>query len=229
VKSAILDKGENYYTHMGKIFLGIENEHLKYNWLITDCVCYPQDEKLYEMFLKDYVWISGERLTEIILKEDFQFIWGVFSGFSKDVNLEEILNYDLPLADGYAGFWEDNVGIQHPLVDIEIVAWDSTLTLFISKNDKLTDLFMKSFPLAEDLSVKNSRDNSEIAHIEELMIQELAKRKIEVNEKILDKKYLIWKELYSKRKTFVKDEQILRCIRKKIILIKMEKFVGKIN
>lgn len=159
MKSAILDKGENYYTYMGKIFQGLENEQLKYNWLITDCVCYPQDKKLYDMFSKEYVWISGKQLTEIVLKDDFQFIWGVFSGFYKDINLQEVLKYDLPFADGYGGFWVDNVGIQHPLAEIEIVAWDSSLTLFISKNEDLVHRFMLNFPLAEDLSAQNTRNN----------------------------------------------------------------------
>ena len=126
MRSAILEKGEQYYTHMVKVFNAIENEQLKYNWLITNWECYPQDEELYELLSREYIWISGEKLTEIINKNDFQFIWGVFSGFSKGVLLEDILKYELPFADGYKGFWIDNVGIQHPLAEVEIVAWDSS-------------------------------------------------------------------------------------------------------
>lgn len=214
MKSAILDKGEEYYTNLSSVFEGIENEQLKYNWLITDCVCYPENQELYELFSKEYIWISGEELTKIVYEEEFQFIWGVFSGFSKEVKIEEILKYELPLAEEYNGFWLDDVGIQHPLASIEIVAWDSTHTMFISKDDKLVDKFRSSFPLAEDLSAKNTRDNSEIEHIEELLISELTKRNIDVNEKILHQKYPIWRELYRERKILVKDEDILKCIMK---------------
>jgi hypothetical protein len=54
--------------------------------------------------------------------------------YSPKVTLEEILRYGLPFADGYKGFWVNNVGIQHPLAEVEIVAWDSSLTLLISKH-----------------------------------------------------------------------------------------------
>ena len=214
MRSSILEKGEHYYTHMHKVFQVIENEQLKYNWLITNFECYPQDEEYAGLFSEEYVWISGNRLTEIIQKEDFQFIWGVLSGFSKDVTLEEILKYDFPLADEYEGFWMDDVKIQHPLADIEIVAWDSSLTLFISKDDSLFNKFRKGFPLSEDLSAQNLRNNSEIGHIQELMIQELTSRDIDINDEILHQKYFIWNNLYSERKNLIEDSEILRYIRK---------------
>lgn len=159
MRSAILEKGEQYYTHMAKVFNSIENEQLNYNWLITDCECYPEDKSINEMFSKKYIWISGEQLTEIISKDDFQFVWGVFSGFSPEVTLEEVLRYDLPFADGYKDFWANNVGIQHPLAKVEIVAWDSSLTLLISKDDSLVQKFCNNFPLSEDLSALNTRNN----------------------------------------------------------------------
>lgn len=158
MRGAILEKGEHYYTHMAKVFNSIENEQLKYNWLITDCECYPEDKSINEMFSKEYIWISGEQLTKIISKDDFQFVWGVFSGFSPEVTLEVVLSYDLPFADGYKGFWVNNVGIQHPLAEVEIVAWDSSLTLLISKDDNLVQKFRSNFPLSEDLSAVNTRN-----------------------------------------------------------------------
>ncbi|MVX67087.1 hypothetical protein GKZ28_25890 [Clostridium chromiireducens] len=162
MRSAILEKGEHYYTYMDKIFNAIENEQLKYNWLITDCECHPEDKSIYEMFSKEYIWISGKQLTEIISKDDFQFVWGVFSGFSPEIILEEVLRYDLPFADGYKGFWVNNVGIQHPLAEVEIVAWDSSLTLLISKDDNLVRKFRSNFPLSEDLSELNIRNNKKV-------------------------------------------------------------------
>ena len=88
--------------------------------------------------------------------------------------------------------------------------------MFISKDDKLVDKFRSSFPLSEDLSAKNTRDNSEIAYIEELLISELTKRNIDINEKILHEKYSIWRELYRERKILVKDEDVLKCIMKRL-------------
>lgn len=223
MRSAILDKGEQYYTYMGKIFKAIENKQTEYNWLISNCECYPHDKKLYELFSKEYIWIPGEQLTEVISKENFQFIWGVFSGFPKDITLEEVLKYDLSFDDGYGGFWVDDVIIQHPLANIEIVVWDSSMTLLISTYDELVEKFRSSFPLSEDLSARNTRDNSEIAHVEELLISELVKRNVSISEKILHQKYSIWRELYLKRNLSVKDEDILQCINKSLILINERK------
>ncbi|MDD7794314.1 hypothetical protein [Clostridium sp. 'White wine YQ'] len=86
------------------------------------------------------------------------------------------------------------------------------LKLFISKNDELVEKFRAGFPLAEDLSAKNKRQNSEVAHVEELLIKELRKRNLELNEENLHKKYQIWSLLYVYRKKKVQDEDILKYI-----------------
>ena len=79
----------------------------------------------------------------------------VLSGFEKHITLEEVKKYDLPYADGYRGFWDENISIQHPLATVELVAWDSGCTLFISKADELVDKFRREFPLSVDLEMYN--------------------------------------------------------------------------
>lgn len=155
MKCVILEKGEQSFTHMGKLFQGIGNEQVKYNWLVTDCKCYPKNREFAKLFSKEFIWLSGEQLTEIIYKEDFQFEWGVFSGFSKEISLQEVLKYELPFAEGNGGLWLNNVRIQHPLANNEIVAWDSSLTLFLSDSDELVDKFIYSFPRSQSLTERN--------------------------------------------------------------------------
>ena len=99
--------------------------------------------------------MTGDELTDICKNEDFQWIWGVFSGFHKSVDKEDVLKDKLPQADGYTGFWKNPISIQHPLAEIEIVAWDSSLTIIISKNDNIIEKFMKRNILAEDLEEYN--------------------------------------------------------------------------
>ena len=151
MKGAILEKGERYYTQMSKIFASMNNAQKNYNWLITDCVCYPSNKQYNEMLSKEYCWLSGEQLTEMVDSEDFQWILAVLSGFEKDIPLEQVLKYELPYADGYTGFWKNPISMQHPLSVIEIVPWDSTLVLVISKIDDIVDKFQKYFPMSEDL------------------------------------------------------------------------------
>ena len=158
MKGAILDKGEEYYTNMSRVFHVIRNAQKEYNWLITDLELnggYP--EAFHDEYLKNsYIWISGEQLTDIVNKnEDCQWVWAVLSGFSKNITKNEVLQYSLPYEDGYSGFWENPITIQHPLADIEIVPWDSSLVLIISKHDEIINDFIESMPVAIDLEICN--------------------------------------------------------------------------
>ena len=103
------------------------------------------------MLGQDYCWLSGDELTELVNKEDFQWIWAVLSGFDKSVELSEVLKYALPYADDNEGLWKKPVSIQHPLAKIEIVPWDSSATLLFSREKKIVDDFRKFFTNSESL------------------------------------------------------------------------------
>jgi hypothetical protein len=154
---AIINKGEQYYTDLYKVFNAINNVQKNYNWLITDCVCYPSTKQFAEILYNEYCWLSGSELTRIVEKENFQWIWAVLSGFDKSITLDEVLEYPLPYADEYTGFWENPISIQHPLATVEIIPWDSSLTLIISRERKIVDDFKESFPLSEDLNYYNKK------------------------------------------------------------------------
>jgi hypothetical protein len=44
VYGAINEKGE-YFTDLHNVFKSINNKQREYNWLITDCVCYPDNHE----------------------------------------------------------------------------------------------------------------------------------------------------------------------------------------
>lgn len=157
VYGAIIEKSEEYYTYLDRIFYAINNEQLNYNWLITDCVCYPSDSRTATLFEKEYCWLTGEELTKIIEQEPFQWIWSVLSGFSKDISLTDVLKYPLPYANGYTGFWENPLTMQNPLASVEIVPWDGLLTLIFSNKKLIVDNFIDKLPLSEDLVVYNAK------------------------------------------------------------------------
>lgn len=156
LRGAILKKQKMYYTYMDKIFDALDNIQLEYNWLIShyECNQYPDELIPYN---KEYVWVSGDDLTRIVSENKIQFIWGAFSAFNKEIMLNDVIEYSLPYADGNPNFWSTDFNIQHPLAEIEIVPWDSSLVLLISKHDTVVESFLKAFPLAEDLSVHNSK------------------------------------------------------------------------
>ena len=155
VHGAIIEQGEEYYTYLRKIFNAINNEQMNYNWLITDYECYPKSTEIRSLLSEDYCWLTGEQLTRIVEKEDFQWIWAVLSGFPKNIPLSEVLKYPLPYADGHRGFWKNPLTIQNPLASIEIVPWDSSCTLIFSEKKSLIDDFIKGFPLAQSMTLYN--------------------------------------------------------------------------
>ena len=138
---AILEEGEKYYTYLCKVFDAIGNRQKEYNWLITNCECYPATQEFSEMFDKDYCWLSGDELTSIVNAEDFQWIWAVLSGFSKDIPLAKVLESPLPFADGYTGFWKNPVSSGEPQI-AEAILFISLEILFDSSR---TDIGFFSF------------------------------------------------------------------------------------
>lgn len=157
IYGAITEKGEEFYTYLPKLFDAIDNAQQEYNWLITDCFCNFDTAITIEEKKNGYCWISGEELTQLVNETHVQWIFAVLSGFKKDVPLKEVLKHPLPLADGYSGFWHNPISIQHPLATIEIVPWDSSLTLFFSKDKELVDKFRAGYPQSEDLTVHNAK------------------------------------------------------------------------
>ncbi|MEE1057533.1 MAG: DUF2691 family protein [Acutalibacteraceae bacterium] len=158
VYGTINRKGEKYYTHLNKVFRAIKSRQNNYNWLITDCECYPKNSATAEMLKRDYCWLSGEELTALVEEEDFQWIWAVLSGFEKDIPFDKVIKYNLPYADGYRDFWENPLTLQHPLASVEIVPWDSTLTLLLSKDKEIVEDFRKAFPYSENLEGYNQNE-----------------------------------------------------------------------
>lgn len=157
MKGAILRRGERYYTCFSGIFSAVGQIAREYNWLVTDYENYPEELKPYERSLgkERYFWVEGETLAEIVAEEDVPWYWGVLSGFKKEVPLEEVVSHGLPYADGYSGFWKNPVSIQHPLAELELVAWDSGMCLVIGRDDPVVQNFRKAYPLSEDLEEYN--------------------------------------------------------------------------
>ena len=131
------------------------NDFDQYNCFITNIECYPLDKEISGILDNEYCWIEGKELVRLLKKEDFQWIWGVFSVFPKDVTLEEVLGYNYPYADGYKGFWKNPIKVQHPLAISEIVAWDGSIILLISKDNECVNTFMKNNVFAKDLEEYN--------------------------------------------------------------------------
>ena len=69
--------------------------------------------------------------------DDLQFIWGVFSGFPKGIDIDISDESKLPYADGNPDLDNKDRAPQHKKSIVEIVAWDSSETIFTSNDQKL--------------------------------------------------------------------------------------------
>ncbi len=159
VWGAILEGGNRRYTFLREIFSAMGDFQNQYNLLITDIEACPRNDEVYVRLNNPdrHVWISGQELTKIVEEDDFQWIWAVLSGFKPDVEEKDVLRYPKPYADGYKGFWLPELSIQHPLAVFELVAWDSGLLLFFTRDHELYLEFMKQFPDAKNLQKYNTK------------------------------------------------------------------------
>lgn len=159
-----------FLTDLRLVFEAFGGRQREFNWLITDLelnhyppgLPYGSDDRSL-----DARWLSGAELSQIVEENDIQFIWGVLSGFRVGVAIDVATLSTYPYADGNRALWEPTVSIQHPLAEVEIVCWDSTATLLLSRDDDLTERFRRFFPEAVDLNeynrkVASSRDNGAV-------------------------------------------------------------------
>ncbi|MFL1662264.1 hypothetical protein [Bacillus cereus] len=143
------------HTVLASVFDSFQGREKEFNWLITDMeIVAHQEEKL----IRDYpkmsypiVWIAGEDLSNLVKKYNPQFIWGVLSAFDKSINIDIHNLLVEPYANGNEGLWVPSPNIQHPQAKLEIVCWDSYVTLFFSKGEDIDDKFQDYFKSAKKL------------------------------------------------------------------------------
>jgi len=144
-----------FYTDLAQVFAAFGGRQCEFNWLITDLECNWHPPELSHQ----PIWIAGADLTELIARTTqdamLQFIWGVLSAFRREVRIDAAALEVYPRADGNAALWEPDVRIQHPRAELEIVCWDSTSTLLLSRDDDLSRRFRAYFPEAVDLDDYN--------------------------------------------------------------------------
>lgn len=139
-----------FMTDLNDIFIAFDNKQNEYNWLISSYECndYPSEKIPWG---EESAWISGKDLTNIVNKYEIQFIWGVLSAFSKDVKYSDVMKYPLPYADGNGKLWNEDVKLQHPLAEMEIVTWDSRLAILMTDEKEILEKFKKLYPHCVDI------------------------------------------------------------------------------
>ena len=145
-----------HHTDLRLVFEAWGGREREFNWLLTDHELNPYPRGIARYIDRESaIWLGGPELSEIVNTYDVQFIWGVLSAFRPDVAINPAALEVHPFADGNESFWVPGTRIQHPLAEVEIVCWDSTATLLLSRDDDLTRRFRTFFPEAVDLDEYN--------------------------------------------------------------------------
>ena len=166
IYGAILQKGENIFTDLYKIFEKMGGFHREYNWLVSDHVCTTwnsdveillQQDKLPGMLSAScgrntwYNWMSGEEL-EKAAHDVIQWFWGVFSAFDPDVTEKEAVSAPIPYSDMNEKLWKLPLRMQNPKSKVEIVAFDCSFCMIYTTEKEIYDRFREAYPLSEDLT-----------------------------------------------------------------------------
>lgn len=152
MKRYISTRDRKYYTYMLEIIQALEGNESKYKWLISDIEAHPEKGGKYTEFIEDnrFVILSSRELLEMLLEDDFQWIWAVFSAIPKNVDDKEILRFDMPSVENEEIYKDDSAIIQHPLAEIEIVAEDSSSVLIVARENQIAEKFKKLFPMSRE-------------------------------------------------------------------------------
>jgi hypothetical protein len=139
-----------YYTYLHLVFQNVP-EFIDYFWLITDLECNIHTGTVLDNNQVPTI-IDGKSLNRIIQGEEIQFVWGVLSGFDRQI---EKIPEKLPYADGNSTFWEGKPKTQITGADVEIVCWDSSCTIFININEEIEKKLRFLYPDIMDLDEQN--------------------------------------------------------------------------
>jgi hypothetical protein len=145
-----------YHTNIKLIFDALEGRQNEFNWLITahECYSWPSEPDIFDAGI---VLLSGDELTDIVTKNKIQFVWGILSAFDKSINIDVNNLLIVPSFDGEWRYGGEDVHPQHPLAVAEIVCVDSSYTIFLSKDEDLSNRFLRHFSDAQDLHQWNSK------------------------------------------------------------------------
>ena len=152
------------FVSIQEVATALRSQVSDYDWLVTDLDAVLSNETLkyfeevQELEEGTAYWIKGERLLELAYQANLYIIWGVFTAFErrKYITLNELTVY--PFADGNSDLWIESPHIQYPDAVCELIFWDSTFVLLLSRIEDVSICFRQAFPDWRSLEEYNRMD-----------------------------------------------------------------------
>lgn len=145
----ILERTEQvpYFTEMSSVFRALKITAADYDWYLSDI------ETNYNVpgLSADNHWVAGEYLHRLVLEQEIQFIWAVFSAVPKGAR-PTVTNP--PCVDGNSSYWNDaECKPQLEGALFEIACWDSSATILVGITTEMAANFSQAYSDAKPLSV----------------------------------------------------------------------------
>lgn len=138
-----------WQTDLRRLLPPIRQQVMSLNWLITSLQCWAVADEWPPIIstweaADPYEIVDGRTLYEVFANHDLQAVWGVFCGVAGEV--PGLKGNRVPFADGNPKLWTEPEEFLLAISDLEIVCFDSSLTLVKFRNEQLGYQFLRSFP-----------------------------------------------------------------------------------
>lgn len=158
MKGIYIDNTASMCTRPAEVFMLMEEETRKLNWLMTDVTGWDSIIGKYEHRNGDnWFFFTGDVFFDIMSSNRMATMnWGVITGFPADIPLEKILESDLPFADRNDDLFVNPVKPMHELGVAEVFVTDIT-KMAVKADDAVIDRIGGSIRGSSDLEHYNER------------------------------------------------------------------------
>lgn len=158
MEGLILNEETKYVTYMAPIFETVGEKVIRsLNWRLTyvETGGSATEEYIFGDCLEE--WISGDNLWNEIMKyPNIQWWWGLLQGFSQEYSFEHSKKYGLVDIQMDEELWKNPVSMRHPDAEIEIEAFDSSLSVVIAKDEVVLKRLKERYKSYQLLSEVNA-------------------------------------------------------------------------
>lgn len=143
---------EGYVTYPYNIFKHIESYVRKLNWIITNVECVGRAPFTFLFEDNEESFIDGDYLYEMLeAHSDIQWVWGVLSGFPKELAYESIRKapiFDISMEQPYL---QGKLHHVSPDAVLELIAFDSTESYMLIDDELVAQQIKSKFTHSENL------------------------------------------------------------------------------
>ncbi|PWJ33503.1 hypothetical protein [Sediminitomix flava] len=143
-----------FHSDLNNLISPFKEKFKSLNWLVAEqdyLILDSSDSKFTNKINldSDFFQFDGHELLDILEGHNIQFNWGIFCGMTNRLNY--IREEDLPFADGNSRIWSHPDEFFYSNSEIEIICFDSSLTVLKFRDHKIEESWRRVFTDAKKL------------------------------------------------------------------------------